>query len=185
MKSREELLKIIDQCKKGNRHAQFMLYESFWNWSLTICRRYCISEEISEECAQDGFFKVFTKIHLYREIEPFQPWLKTIMIRTCIDHHRSNLKQPSNLELESAVDESGLPEVLVNMEAEELLLLIRNLPTIYQMTFNLYAIEGYDYKEIAEMLKVNIGSVKSNLFKARKKLKELLIESQKKGLYAG
>lgn len=185
MMTREELLKNIEQCKRGNRQGQFLLYESFQGWSLSVCRRYSQSEEIAEECLQDGFFKFFTKIHLYKEHEPFLPWLKTIMIRTCIDHQRSNLKEPLKVELESAIDESNIPEVLVNLEAEELLTIIRKLPTTYQVTFNLYAIEGYDYKEIAEMLNVNIGSVKSNLFKARKKLKELLIEAQKQGIYAG
>lgn len=185
MAQKEEIYRIIERCQKGDRHAQYKLYSSFYGWSLAICRRYSRSEEIAEECVQDGFFKVFTKIHQYKTDAPFQPWLKTIMIRTCIDHQRSNLKEPLQVELEPAHDESGIPEALINMELEHLLFAMRQLPAIYQMTLNLYAIEGFEYQEIANMLGVNIGSVKSNLFKARAKLKALLTYPKEHKTHAG
>lgn len=181
---KEEVYQIIKRCQKGDRHAQFLLYESFHGWSLALCRRYCSSEEIAQECVQDGFFKVFTNIHRYNHSEPFQPWLKTVMIRTCIDHHRANLKEPQKVELEVMQDESGLAEVMVNMHVEHLLFYLRQLPPAYQMTLNLYAIEGYAYQEIADMLGINIGSVKSNLSKARGKLKSLLLASNEFEPYA-
>lgn len=185
MAQQEEILRIIERCQKGDRHAQFTLYSSFYGWCLAICRRYSRSEETAEECVQDGFFKVFTKIHQYKTNAPFQPWLKTIMIRTCIDHQRAHFKEPIQVELEPVHDESGIPEALVNIEVEHLLFGLRQLSPIYQMTLTLYAIEGYEYQEIANMLDVSIGSVKSNLFKARGKLKALLTNLKEKETHAG
>ncbi len=106
------------------------------------------------------------------------------MIRTCIDHHRANLKEPQKVELEAMQDESDIAEVMVNMHVEHLLFYLRQLPPAYQMTLNLYAIEGYAYQEIADMLGINIGSVKSNLSKARGKLKSLLLASNEFEPYA-
>jgi len=185
MAQQEEIYRIIGRCQKGDRHAQFKLYESFYGWSLAICRRYCRSEETAEECVQDGFFKVFAKIYQYKSNLPFQPWLKTVMIRTCIDHQRSTLKELFTVELEPVHDESGVPEALVNVEVEHLLLMMRQLPPVYQTTLTLYAIEGYEYQEIANMLGVNIGSVKSNLSKARGKLKALLTNLKEQEAHAG
>ncbi len=181
---KEELYQIIKRCQKGDRHAQFRLYEAFHGWSLAVCRRYNRSEETAQECVQDGFFKVFTKIHQYNNAEPFLPWLKTVMIRTCIDHHRANFKEPEKVELETVSDESDLAEVMVNMDVEHLLFSLRQLPPAYQMTLNLYAIEGHSYQEIANMLGVNMGSVKSNLSKARSSLKKLLLASNELASYA-
>lgn len=107
------------------------------------------------------------------------------MIRTCIDHQRAHFKEPVLVELEPAHDESGIPEALVNIEVEHLLLMMRQISPIYQMTLTLYAIEGYEYQEIANMLGVSIGSVKSNLFKARGKLKALLTNLKEQETHAG
>jgi RNA polymerase sigma-70 factor (ECF subfamily) len=95
------------------------------------------------------------------------------------------LKEPLQVELEPTHDESGIPEALVNIEVEHLMFMMRQLPAIYQMTLNMYAIEGYEYQEIANILGVNIGSVKSNLFKARAKLKTLLTHPKEQETHAG
>lgn len=185
MIKQEELYHTIERCRKGDRHAQFSLYQSFQGWSLAICRRYSRSEEIAQECLQDGFLKVFTKIQQLKSNMPFQPWLKTILIRTCIDRQRSMLRESFTIELEPEHDQSGVPEALVNIEVEHLLSMMRQLPPAYQMTLTMYAIEGYEYQEIAHLLGVSVGSVKSNLSKARGKLKALLTNLKEQETHAG
>jgi RNA polymerase sigma-70 factor (ECF subfamily) len=88
------------------------------------------------------------------------------------------------VELADAHDATILAETLINADAEDLLHLVRQLPPAYQTTFNLFAVEGYEYQEIADLLGVSIGSVKSNLSKARARLKEMLIKRQTEDVYA-
>lgn len=184
MLSKGQLAETIEGCRKGDRYAQNRLYRAFYAWASAICLRYSNNAEEARECTQDGFFKVFTKIDKYTGDLPFEGWLKRVMINTCIDRYRARLNQTPTVELVEAGEETVLAETMINADAEYLLFLVRQLPPAYQATFNLFAIEGYDYKEIADLLGVSIGSVKSNLFKARLRLKELLTQRQTDDAYA-
>ncbi|MBV6442013.1 MAG: ECF RNA polymerase sigma factor SigE [Saprospiraceae bacterium] len=185
MLKKGELAETIRGCRSGDRYAQNRLYRAFYAWASAICLRYTGNREEARECTQDGFFKVFTKIDKYTGELPFEAWLKRVMINTCIDRFRAKLKETHTVELEEACDETVLAEILINADVEDLLHLVHRLPPAYQATFNLFAIEGYEYREIAEMLGVSIGSVKSNLSKARLRLKEMLTKRQKEDAYAG
>lgn len=184
MLNKGELAETIRGCRDGDRYAQNRLYRAFYAWASAICLRYTGNEEEARECAQDGFFKVFTKIDKYTGDLPFEAWLKRVMINTCIDRYRTRLNETPTVELVEARDETVLAETLINADAEHLLQLVRQLPPAYQATFNLFAVEGYEYQEIADLLGVSIGSVKSNLSKARLRLKEMLIKRQTEDAYA-
>lgn len=183
MLNEEELAEVIRNCRKGDRYAQNRLYQAFHAWASSLCLRYTRNAEQARECVQDGFFKVFTKLDKYAGTQPFEAWIKRVMINTCIDHYRSAMTETPTSELVEARDETVLAETLINSDVEHLLYLIRQLPPAYQATFNLYAVEGYSYQEIAEILDVSIGTVKSNLSKARWKLKTLLTNYQTDDVY--
>lgn len=178
MLNKKELEETIRGCRRRDRTAQNRLYRAFFAWAFAICQRYAARDEIAKECVQDGFFKVFTKIDHFNGDLPFMSWFKKVMINTCIDRYRSGLHEMETIEYTADHDERVLPEVLINADAEYLLDLVRLLPPACQTTFNLYAVEGYAYHEIAGMLDVSIGSVKSNLAKARFRLKQLLLHHQ-------
>jgi RNA polymerase sigma factor (sigma-70 family) len=184
MLNKIELEDVIRGCRKGDRYAQNRLYRAFHAWASAICQRYTNDAEAARECMQDGFFKVFTKIDKYGGDLSFEAWLKKVMINTCIDRYRIRTKEMETVEFTQMHDETILPEILINADTEDLLHLIRQLPPAYQATFNLFAIEGYEYQEIADLLGVSIGSVKSNLSKARLRLKEMLTKRQADEAYA-
>lgn len=184
MLTKSELDDVIRGCRKGDRYAQNRLYRAFHAWASVICQRYTNDTESAQDCLQEGFFKVFTKIDKYGGDLSFEAWLKKVMINTCIDRFRIRTKEPVSVEYTSDHDETVMPEILINADAEYLLFLVRQLPPAYQATFNLYAVEGYEYQEIAELLGVSIGSVKSNLSKARMRIKEMLTKRQTEESYA-
>ena len=183
MLSKAELEETIRGCRRQDRYAQNRLYKAFYAWASAICMRYTKDAEEARECLQDGFFKVFTKIDKYAGDLSFEAWMKRVMINTCIDHYRSRLKETLTTDIVEARDETVLAEVLINIDEDDLLHLVRCLPPAYQATFNLYAVEGYEYHEIADILQVSIGSVKSNLSKARARLKTLLTNRQENEAY--
>lgn len=183
MLNKVELAETIQACRRQDRHAQNRLYRAFHAWAWSVCSRYTQDDETAYECVQDGFFKVFTKIDRYGGELSFEAWFKKILINTCIDRHRSRLREQETVELEAADQYGEIAEALINADAEYLLYLIKQLPPAYQTVFSLYAVEGYDYQEIADLLQINIGSVKSNLSKARAKLRQMLSQNQQERAY--
>ena len=142
----------------------------------SICLRYANGKEEAQELVQDVFVKVFTKIDMYDGALSFYGWIKTIAIRTCIDRYRSNQTLVKTVDIEDAnCTDSTTAEVFLAMDAQHLLDLVSKLPPSYRTAFNLFAVEGYEYHEIATLLDVHIGSVKSNISKARAKLKAWII----------
>lgn len=183
MLDKKQLDVLIQGCRENNPTAQNRLYRAFYAWAMTICRRYTSTQEVAYECLQDGFFKVFTKINHYSGELSFEAWLKKVLINTCIDRYRSQVNAIETVAYTSENDESIWPEAFINSDADYLLHLIQQLSPAYRTTLNMYAVEGYEYHEIAQMLQVSIGSVKSNLSKARHGLKQLLQSDQKKSAY--
>lgn len=175
MLNKADLEETIRDCRKGNRYAQNRLYRAFYAWASATCQRYTRDAEATRECVQDGFFKALTKLDKFEDGQSFEAWLKKILINTCIDRYRAQVNEISTVELQEAHQETTLAEILIDADAAYLLYLVRQLSPAYQATFNLYAVEGYSYPEIAEILGVTLGSVKSNLSKARAKLQEMLL----------
>lgn len=141
---------------------------------MAICRRYIVNDDVAADVLNDGFMKVFTHIDKYDPSKPFKSWIAKIITNTAIDHYRVNLKF-SDYEDVSEYEGVGYDAVVYDQLAyKDLLLLVQNLSPAYRTVFNLYAIDGYSHEEIAEILKISIGTSKSNLFKARQKLQEKL-----------
>ncbi len=165
---------LIKGCKKGDRKAQKKLYQLLYPYSMSICLRYTKGEEEAKEILNDGFLKIFTKIHQHQPSQSFKGWVRRIMVNTAIDSYRKKNHFRNMLEISSANSEYINPDILDRFSADEILKLVQKLPPSYQMIFNLYVIEGFNHREIGEKLGINEGTSKSNLSKARAKLKVLL-----------
>lgn len=174
MISEAELRKILARCIKNDLNAQELLYRKFYGFAMSICLRYSSNRSEARIIINDGFFKVFKNLERYDHDKPFMPWIGRIMSNASIDHYRSELKNMNLVDISEVEEISENPFVDNKMNYEELLALVQKLPISYRTVFNLYAIDGYTHEQIAKKLNITEGGSKSNLFKARKKLRELL-----------
>ena len=171
----EDLHQLIQGCIKQDRKCQKMLYKAFYGFSMAICLRYASDRDEASGILNQGFLKVFTKIETFDASRPFKAWLGRIMTNVSIDHYRANLKMAYSDDLETAEHLDDGTYTDSNLNYNDLLAMVHKLPQAYRTVFNLFAIDGYSHEEIAEMLNINIGTSKSNLFKARQKLKQMIL----------
>ena len=174
MQEQDELQKLLDGCKKGNRHCQDKLYEQYYGYAMSTCLRYCKDRGEAIEILNDGFFKVFTNLDRYTVGLSFKAWLRKIMVNTAIDYYRRNEKHGHTVDISFAKDEGQSADLLDAISEKEIITLIQLLPASYRMVFNLFVIEGYKHEEIAEQLNISVGTSKSNLSIARSKLKRTI-----------
>ncbi len=146
----------------------------FYNYAMSVALRYASHNMEAQEITNDAFLKVFTKIALYSDDRSFKGWLRRIVINTAIDYHRKSLKFSHQKDIEEAHSVHTSEATLSRLSEQELLTQVQALPPAYRTIFNLYAIEGYKHEEIAKQLGITIGTSKSNLAKARAKLKEMI-----------
>ena len=167
---------IIIQCKKNNLRYQEMLYKHFYNYAMGISLRYSYSREEALEIVNDSFLKVFSKIGQYNIQLSFKAWLRRIVIHTAIDYHRKHAKYKYHLDIEQVVEESRDIDVIDKLNVEDILQLLNKLPNQYRLIFNLYEIEGYSHKEIGEMMDISESTSRTQLTRAKKKLRNLFEE---------
>ena len=166
---------LIAGCRKGNRASQIKLYEHFYSYGMSVALPYANSREEALEILNDGFLKVFLKIDQYKKDFPFKPWLRRILIHTAIDYHRKHHKIKQLEDRRLPVGNSFSSNMgLENLQYQDLIKLIHQLPPAYRLTFNMNVLEGMSHKEIAEQLGISIGTSKSNLARARMKLQDLI-----------
>jgi len=175
----EELHQLIRGCVKQDRKCQKMLYKAFYGFAMGICLRYAGNRDEAAEVMNQGFFKVFTHIESYDTTRPFKAWLGKIMMNASIDFYRANLKMAYTEDLDNAEHVTDGQLIDRNLNYEDLLKMVQQLPQAYRTVFNLFAIEGYSHEEIGAMLSINPGTSKSNLHKARQKLKQMVLNADK------
>jgi len=168
---------ILEGCKSKSRRSQKELYKHFFGFSMKICLRYAESKDEAIEVVNDGFLKVFTNIQRFDGNRPFQSWLSTIMINTSIDHYRARLKRIKMEELNNNHDSEDTESILSKLNYNDLIQLVQKLSISYRTVFNLFVIDGYNHEEISQMLSISVGTSKSNLFKARQQLREMIRDS--------
>ncbi|MDB5009400.1 MAG: sigma-70 family polymerase sigma factor [Mucilaginibacter sp.] len=173
----EALHQLIRGCVKQDRKSQKLLYKAFYGFSMAICLRYAGNRDEAAEVMNQGFFKVLKNIDRYDKDRPFKAWLGKIMMNVSIDYYRANLKMSYTDDLEKAEHISNGDYTDKNLNYNDLLAMVQKLPQAYRTVFNLFAIDGYTHDEIAEMLNINAGTSKSNLFKARQKLKQMILDA--------
>jgi len=177
----EDLHQLIGGCIKQERGSQKMLYKAFYGFSMGICLRYANNREEAAEVMNQGFYKVFTRIETYDTSRPFKAWLGKIMMNVSIDYYRANLKMAYTDDLDKAEGISDGEMADRKLNYDDLLAMVQKLPNAYRTVFNLFAIDGYSHEEIGEMLGISSGTSKSNLHKARQKLKQMILESEQSG----
>jgi RNA polymerase sigma factor (sigma-70 family) len=161
---------LINACKNNDTKAQEQLYRLFASKLFAVCLKYSRNYAEAEDNLQDGFLIAFDKIGQFNFKGSFEGWIKRIMINNVLQQYRSQnflelIHENFPEEAEVEIDDEQIP-------MEYLLKIIQELPDRYRLVFNLYAIDGYPHKEIAEMLGITVGTSKSNLARARMILKE-------------
>lgn len=170
---------LIEACIKGDRVAQKSLYDIFSKKMYMVCLRYTKSQQEAEDVLQDSFIKVFKNLKGYRGDSRLDYWIKKIVINTALNSQRKKLYMYPMVDIDDVQNTVSHSKALTDFHLEELLKMIRELPTGCQTVFNLFAIEGYSHKEIAEMLEVSEGTSKSQFSRARKLLQEKIAAEEK------
>jgi RNA polymerase sigma-70 factor (ECF subfamily) len=167
----EEIL--IKGCKAGDPAAQKALYEHWGPLLMGVVRRYLSRAEDAEDVFADGMFKILTKIQMFREEGSFEGWMKRIMVNEALMF----LRKRHNFHLVREVESHELVEpahIEHDLQVNEILKLLDELPDGYRTIFNMYVIEGYKHREIADVLGISINTSKSQLIQAKKRMQELL-----------
>ncbi len=173
---------IISQCKTGSLKYQELLYKQFYGFAMGIALRYCLNREDALEVINDAFIKVFHSINNFSSDKPFKAWLRTIIVHTAIDRRRKDLKLQLNVSIDRAVSISANANAIENLNAQDILKLMKELPALQLAIFNLYEIDGYNHDEIALLLAIPASSSRVYLSRAKEKLRMLLTtEAQSHG----
>lgn len=171
--------KLIKGCKKNDRKAQQALYDHYCKQMYAVCLRYCRKTEDAEDVMQEAFVKVFNKIVSFRKESSLFFWIKKIVINTALNYQRSKLYLYPMVDVNDLHYLSDRDFTLNNIHYNDLIKLLQSLPDGCRVIFNLYAVEGFQHKEIAEMLGISIGTSKSQYSRAKLLLKEKLITTDK------
>jgi RNA polymerase sigma factor (sigma-70 family) len=166
---------LVEACKKGDSRAQQELFNKFAGKMMALCTRYAHHKDDAQDILQEGFIKVFDKLEQYKGEGALGGWIRMIMINTALIHLRKDKNWHMREELTEAAEynqhEFG---VLEELAAEDLMNLIQDLPPGYKMVFNLFAIEGFSHKEIAEELSISESTSKTQFHKAKAWLQKKL-----------
>ncbi len=168
-KTEKELIKA---CLSGDRSAQRDIFQLYSGKMMAVCMRFAKNRQEAEDVLQDAFVKVFTHMQEFANTGSFEGWIRRIIINTAI---RNNVKKHTifeELDPEHLKEDLVPPEVFSLLSEEELIRLITSLPDGYRMVFNLYVIEGFTHKEIAELLHIEEATSRSQLAKARRMLQD-------------
>ena len=168
---------VLEGCIKNDRKAQELLYKQFYGPMIGLCMRYTRNEEDALEVLHNGFLKVYKHLATYDAGKAsLYTWIKTIMVNSAIDFIRSRQKFKNQVELKETHQAGSIDnEAVQRMGSAELLKLIQKLPMATQTVFNLYIIEGYNHREIGNILGISDGTSKWHLSEARRQLKQLLL----------
>ncbi len=169
----DEIHSIVKSCQKGDSQAFNQVFDEFGKMLFGIAMRYAKDHAEAEDILQDSFIKIFDKIVSYDFKGSFEGWLKRIVVNTALNKCVKN----KSLKESYTMDDIELPEaekVLSDIGANELLEIINKLPEGYKAVFNMYVVDGYSHKEIAESLEISEGTSKSQLSKAKGMLRKIL-----------
>lgn len=169
---------LIKKCQKRDIKAQEQLYKLFADKLFAVCLKYSSNYQQAEDNLQDAFLMIFNKIGQYNDSGSFEGWMKRVTINTALQKYRKQtlfeiVREEHLKEPEIEIDDDSI-------SVDYLLRIIQELPDRYRQVFNLYVLDGYSHKEIADILKISTGTSKSNLARARVILKEKIEASSQK-----
>lgn len=170
---------LIKGCVKNNPTCQRILFEQYAGIIMTICLRYSNDRYEAEDILQEAFIRIFRYIKQYKFEGSFEGWMKRIVVNTALKILQKKVIRFSELNEEIIALPKTEPEAWSDLSKQEILKLISNLPIGYRVVFNLYVMEQYSHEEIAKILKINAGTSRSQLAKAKKKLQEQIVSQHK------
>jgi RNA polymerase sigma-70 factor (ECF subfamily) len=165
---------LIRGCIEGNRRMQEELYRRLSPRMYAVCLRYAGNAEEAEDILQEGFIKVFKKLDSFRSEGSFEGWVRRIFVNTAIEHFRRKRYLMPVTEKEENTIEGKYISVLDELAEKDILALVQELSPGYRTVFNMYVVEGYTHKEIADMLGISEGTSKSQLSRAKVILQEMV-----------
>jgi RNA polymerase sigma-70 factor (ECF subfamily) len=174
---------LISSVLNNERWAQQRLYEQYYGSLMPVCMRYADSDVEAEDILHDSFIKIFNSIDKYMPGSSLKNWMMRIVVNTAIDIVRKR-NRAKIINLESVYHlKSAEPTALQAINAEDLIASIQKLTHNYRLVFNMFVVEGYSHKEISDILGISESTSRSNLVKARKRLKEILLSND--SIYGG
>lgn len=181
VENKEQLKKIIEGCLRNDRRSQEAIFKLFYGKMMVVCMRYTNDKDTAQEVLQEGFMKVFEKLGAFDYKGSFEGWVRRIVANTAIDSIRRSKKNPILTDNDNDFKIGGENPMekqetieLGELKAEMAMGAIQKLSPAYRTVFNLYVLEEYSHKEIAEMLGISEGTSKSNLAKAKMNLQKIL-----------
>jgi RNA polymerase sigma-70 factor (ECF subfamily) len=170
---------ILKGCLSNNATAQRELYNKYSSKMLAVCYRYGHNREDAEDMLQEGFIKVFLQIHTFENRGAFEGWVRRIIVHTCINILKRNKKFNESVDIIYAtgiqVREESIPAII---QAKQVVECIRLLPIGYRTVLNLYAVEGYSHREIADMLDIEESTSRSQYTRAKAMLEDILVRKR-------
>lgn len=167
---------LIEGCSRHDRKAQQELYDHYSRFLLGVCMRYATDRSEAEDILQESFLKIYFNIKDFSGTGSFMGWLRKVAVNTAITHYHRNLKYRYHVEIEeytsAEVGQSSFEEDFFT--SEELSKVLNELPAGYRMVFNMYAIDGYKHKEIADILGIDTNTSKSQYSRAKAAIREKL-----------
>lgn len=167
---------LIERCIANDRTAQKYLYDKYSGRMYALCLRYAVDADQAKDLLQEGFIKVFRHIDGYKSLGTLEAWMRRIFVTTCISHVQRKKVFSSITDTTEQVQEEGSITGFERLAMKDLQAMIQSLSDGYRTVFNLYAVEGYSHKEIAEMLQISVGTSKSQLARAKAVLQKGLEE---------
>jgi RNA polymerase sigma-70 factor (ECF subfamily) len=169
---------LILKCQQQHPASQKILYDRYAGKMLSVCMRYINDKDEAEDILQEGFIKIFAHISHFRNEGSLEGWMRRIFVNTALSVLRSKqIKFTESID-NHAVKHQVEPSVFDKISSQEIFEMIRTLPNGYRVVFNLFAIEGYSHKEIADMLNITESTSRTQFLKARNALKEKFLCKQ-------
>jgi len=171
---------LIEGCRRHEPHAQRQLYDLFSGRMYALCNRYVKNKMEAEDVLISSFTKAFDRIHQYKGEGSFEGWLRKIMVNESLSYLRKNKNMYLETDIEAVTHELNFEKIDTQLETEDLLKMINELPTGYRIVFNMYTIDGFSHKEISNHLGITENTSKSQLSRARAMLQQniMLIEKE-------
>lgn len=169
---------LIKGCLNGDKKAQRALYEQYKVMLFGVCLRYGNDRAEAEDLLQEGFIKIYSDLYQYRPKSALGAWMRRVVVNVALQHIRKKKNHFKTVEIEQIADSYEADDaVFSSMRAKALIRMVQQLPDGYRTVFNLYAIEGYSHKEIAEKLDITVNTSKSQLSRAKSVLRKMIERS--------
>jgi len=170
---------LIKGCINNDGKCQKELFRRFAGKMLVVCMRYARHRMEAEDMLQDAFIKVFKNLSFFEAKGSFEGWVRKIVVNTALKHIDKKSFTKEQIGGEQDYDPGADPDIFSHLGEKDLLKMVASLPDGYRVVFNLYAIEGFSHKEIADLLEIGESTSRSQLVKARKMLQDMVLNMQK------